>query len=103
VYSGIAQTDTFQYVGLDAITASKVDTGDGVTWVTLVIDTSVGVVSNISFDISENTSGASRSMQIQMVDGINDPTYTLTQNSKTITFDNNTVTFDSDTITWDNG
>ncbi|MBV1930020.1 MAG: hypothetical protein KUG81_10975, partial [Gammaproteobacteria bacterium] len=76
VYSGIAQTDTFQYVGLDGITASKIDTGDGVTWVTLVIDTSVGVVSNISFDIDENTSSAQRTMQIQMVDGINDPTYT---------------------------
>lgn len=78
-YSNVAQTDDFKYIGLDAITATKVNTGDGVTWATLVNDTSSGVVSNISFDIDANASGLDRTMQIQMVDGINDPKYTLTQ------------------------
>lgn len=82
VYSGSAQTDDFKYIGEDGITASKVDIGDGVSWVTLVNDTSSGAVSYISFDIDENNTGGQRVMQIQMVDGINDPVYTITQRSE---------------------
>jgi hypothetical protein len=101
VYGSSAQVDDFKYIGLDAITASKVDTGDGVTWVTLVVGTSVGTVSNISFTIDANVSGSTRTMQIQMVDGINDPKYTITQDTNGSTFDNTNITFDSTLVTFD--
>lgn len=81
VYSSTEQYDDFKYIGLDSITASKVDTGDGTSWVTITSGTSSGSVSNIAFTISANSSGSTRYMQIQMVDGINDPSYTITQNA----------------------
>ena len=78
-YSSGAHSDDFKYIGSDGITATKVDTGDGTTWVTLVNDTSSGAVSNITFTIDANSSSSTRGMQIQMVDGINDPSYTIIQ------------------------
>lgn len=106
IYSSSSQLDDFKYIGLDGITASKVDTGDGVSWVTITTGTSVGSVSNISFDIDANTISSTRYMQIQMVDGINDPSYTITQLAAlitVITVDSNTITVDNNTITVDNG
>ena len=81
IYASSSQLDDFKYIGLDGITASKVDTGDGTSWVTITTGTSVGSVSNISFTIDANATSSIRYMQIQMVDGINNPSYTITQNA----------------------
>ena len=68
----------------------------------MVNDTSSGVVSNISFTLDENLTGHDRSIQIQMVDGVNDPVFTLVQEVLTITVDNTNITVDNTNITVDN-
>lgn len=78
-YSNTAQIDSFKYVGEDGKTASKVDTGDGTSWITITNGTTSGTVSNITFTIDANGSGSDRYMQIQVTDKINDPLFTITQ------------------------
>jgi hypothetical protein len=70
---------TANYIGLDNQTASKVDLGYGVTWVTLTNPKTVGASSEITFTIDENNTGLKRSMRIQVNDGLKNPSFTITQ------------------------
>lgn len=79
IYNALEHSDTINYVGLDNQTATLVDTGDGTSWVTLTNPKSVGVTSNIAFDMDANLTGLIRYMQIKIIDGIKNPVYTITQ------------------------
>lgn len=81
-YSTVGNTGakiTATYVGLDNLTATKTDFGDGVGWVTFTKPKTVGSVSNIAFTVDPNTSGLERNMGITITDGINNPTYLINQ------------------------
>ena len=55
-----------------------VDTGDGVSWITLNTPKTLTTIQNVNFDLSENLS-VTRSAQIQVQDGLNEPKFTITQ------------------------
>jgi hypothetical protein len=81
VYNSAAWTDTTRYIGLTGKTISKVDSGDGVTWLTVTETITASGVQTIHYSIDANISGISRSVQIQVVDGINDPKFTIIQDT----------------------
>jgi len=80
-YSSAAISDTTTYVGLTGKTISKVDTGDGVAWLTVTETTTATSVQTVNFSILINTTGATRSVQIQVTDGLNDPKFTIVQDT----------------------
>ena len=65
-------------------TVAKEDTGDGVAFVTLNTTTTINGVTQVLFDITENTTGASRTMRIRVTDGINNPFFTIVQTSPSV-------------------
>ena len=84
-------------------TVAKEDTGDGVAFVTLNTTATVNSITQVLFDITENNTGATRTMRIRVTDGINNPSFIITQSAGSITVDNNTITVDNTNITADNG
>ena len=80
--SGFYQTtrtqDSTQYIGVDTATLSKVDTGDGVTWFD-VFSTITSAISTVDFEVAKNETGATRTGIIKATDGLNDPTFIITQ------------------------
>jgi hypothetical protein len=80
-YNSSAWVDTTRYVGTVGNTISKVDIGDGVTWLTVTETTTATSVQTINYSITANTSGADRAVQIQVTDGVNDPKFTIYQST----------------------
>ncbi len=81
LYNSAARSATAKYVGLSGKTISKVDTGDGTAFLTVVQSTTTTTVFTINFSITINETGSTRSVQIQVTDGVNDPKFTITQNT----------------------
>lgn len=77
-YGSSERTDSLQYIGVKDAVASKIDLGDGTSWVSI---NSFGKLSlaTLTFTISANTSGLARNMRIKITDGINNPNYLITQ------------------------
>jgi hypothetical protein len=100
ISAGSTSSDS-RYVGLATATLSKVDTGDGVTWLTIT-GSVTGVINTITFDLLTNETGVQRTVQIKATDGVNDPKFTIIQTASGIKFDNDNITFDNDNITFDN-
>ena len=98
-----AQTNTNTYFGLSGKTISLVDTGDGTSWITLNTTVTDNVVFEVSYDVTTNSSISSRSAQIQVTDGLNNPKFTIIQSANALTVDNNIITVDNTNITSDNG
>ena len=107
LFASVSATYDVQYIGTDNNTIRAIDTGDGVTWINVITKTTSGNVTVVEFTLQQNNTGAFRSLNIQVTDGINNPVFSLTQKSDTvtssITFDDTSVTFDSNIITFDNG
>jgi len=107
--SGFYQTtrtqDSTQYIGVDTATLSKVDTGDGVTWFD-VFSTITSAISTVDFEVAKNETGATRTGIIKATDGLNDPTFIITQEGTplvgNITADSEIITVDSEIIKADN-
>ena len=99
--TGDAVSSDSRYIGLATAVLSKVDTGDGDTWLTIT-GSVTGVINTITFDLLANETGAQRSVQIKATDGVNDPKFTIIQTASGIKFDNDNITFDNDNITFDN-
>jgi len=76
---GGANTADANYIGLPTATLSLVDTGDGISWITIT-GTVTSTINTITFTVDENNTGSSRSAQIKATDGINDPLLTIIQN-----------------------
>jgi hypothetical protein len=76
---GGANTSDSNYIGLATATLSLIDTGDGTSWITIT-GTVTSTINTITFDVTENTSGSTRTAQIKATDGINDPLLTIIQN-----------------------
>ena len=81
VYNSEARSATAKYVGLTGKTISKVSTGDGTAFLTVTQSTTTTSVFTINFSITINETGSPRSVQIQVTDGVNDPKFTITQNT----------------------
>lgn len=79
-YSGDAVSGDSKYIGSASATLSLVDTGDGTSWITIT-GSITGVINTVTFDLSANSTGASRTAQIKATDGFNDPKYTIIQNA----------------------
>ena len=101
--SDVSQSNTNTYYGLSGKIVSLLDTGDGVSWLSLNTSITTDVVFNVSYDVSLNSSGLSRSAQIEVTDGLNNPKFTIRQSPQVITVDDNTITVDNNIITVDNG
>lgn len=82
-YNSQPYSDSSKYVGLSGKTISKVDTGDGTSWLTVVESTTATNVQTVNYSITANLTGMSRTVQIQVTDGINDPKFTIGQNTLT--------------------
>lgn len=81
IFNSEARSSTCKYVGLTGKTISKVDTGDGVGWLTVTESVTATSVQTINFSITINTSGTTRTAQIKVTDGLNDPKFTVIQNT----------------------
>jgi hypothetical protein len=68
-----------EYIGLSGKTVSAEDTGDGNSWVNILTKTTDRNVFNISFTLTENTTGIDRTVGIKVTDGLNDPIFTFIQ------------------------
>lgn len=95
----LAQQKSIYVTNLTNFTSLKIDNGSGVGWVAI---SSSG--SNIYFDLTENTTGSTRDM---FIDIINDETLQefqiyINQTAKRVTADNNIITADNNIITADN-
>lgn len=83
LFGSEAVTGDSKYIGLSTGILSLVDIGDGTGWITVTsgIKSTINIV---TFDLTENTTGLDRSVQILVTDGINNPKYTITQSSKSV-------------------
>lgn len=94
------QQASIYVVNLGNSTATKVDTGDGTTWVTVSQSGN-----NVYFDFNtENNTGYDRFMDVELVnnDTLQEFTVELQQTPKRITADNNIITADDNVLTADN-
>ena len=81
LYNSEARSSTAKYVGLTGKTIAAVDTGDGTGWLTITESTTTSSVMTINFSITINETGSTRNVQIQVTDGLNDPKFTILQNT----------------------
>lgn len=95
-----AQQVSTYVTNLGNFSYNKVDTGDGVDWVTVTNDTN-----NVFFDLEKNNTGLIRSIVVDLIQAftLQEVRIYITQDGGLVTFDSDVVTFDSDLITWDNG
>ena len=78
IYKKEATKDSIQYVGLAEQTPIVLDDKFGTDWVN--IDSyGLGSVMTITFSIDENLTGLDRTVIIKIIDGKNNPTYTIFQ------------------------
>lgn len=75
-----AQTGTSIYNGLIGATLQKKDLGDGVDWVTIEAGSISGNPYYLLFSVTENTTGAPRTVGIRALDGQDNPVFIITQN-----------------------
>lgn len=79
LYPPNAQTYSLTYIGENNKNATTVDTGDGTSFITLNNSKTVGKITTIEFELTENTSGSNRNVRVQVTDGINDPVFNIFQ------------------------
>ena len=99
-YSGSTLSGDGTYIGLATATLSLVDTGDGTAWVTIT-GTINDVINIVTFTMTQNNTGLTRSLGMKATDSINDPIFTITQDTIGVSFDNDVVKFDNNINTWD--
>lgn len=80
-YNSSVHVDTTKYVGVIASTIAKVDTGYGTSWLTVTETVTTMGVQTINYSMTQNTTGADRTVQIQVTDSINDPKFTIYQST----------------------
>lgn len=80
-YNSEARSSTARYVGTSGNSIAAVDTGDGTAFLTIVESTTTTNVFTINFSITLNETGGDRTVQIQVTDGVNDPKFTIIQNT----------------------
>jgi len=79
-YQSPAVTDSVVYIGLQNQTPVLVDTGDGTAFIT--IDSfGTSSINTITYSLTQNATGADRSVVIQVNDGINNPRFTIVQST----------------------
>ncbi len=104
VYPSVESDYNLSYTGLNNISIRAVDFGSGTNFLSILTAKTTGEVSNIDFRLDTNNTGVSRSVGIQVNDGINNPISIIIQEAKeVITADNNVITADNNIITVDNG
>ena len=99
--SKTALTDSIMCVANYAI-----DIGDGIGWISGVPSTTSLSVEDVNYTLSQNATGSTRIAQIQVIDNINNPSFTIRQIAgglNNITMDSTSITFDNNNITMDNG
>lgn len=79
LYSASAANYDAIYIGTSGHTVSIVNEGDGIGFITNLTKSTSGNITVIEFALSENTSGSIRSVSLQVVDGVNDPKFYITQ------------------------
>lgn len=81
LYPSVSRTYTSKYIGIDNQTISTVDLGDGTSFITNVTKFTSGKVTNISFELDENNTGLTRTVGIQVTDGVNNPIHYVIQDT----------------------
>lgn len=94
-----AQSGSTTYIGLTGSGVRLVDIGYGLDWITLNTTSVTENIQEISYLLEKNNTIGQRAVAIEVVDGINNPTYTINQGNAKITADNDNVTVDTTTIT----
>lgn len=81
VFPADAGTHNATYYGLSGKTV-KLVTAE--TWITLNTTTTTSTVFEVDFDLDANDTGLQRTVQIQVVDALNNPTFTVIQESEDV-------------------
>lgn len=101
-YSASAQSGSNVYYGITGKSITLVDEGYGTSWVTLNTTVTSGSVTQVFFDLAQNSTGSDRYVSVRANDKLNDPEFIIEQRAETITSDNTIITVDNDIITVDN-
>jgi len=75
-----AQTGASVYNGVLGAVLQKKDLGDGVDWVTIEEGSISGNPYYLLYSVTQNNTGASRTVGIRAVDGQDNPVFIITQN-----------------------
>jgi hypothetical protein len=96
----LAQQISTYVTNLGNFSFNKVDTGDGVGWVTVTSNTN-----NVFFDLTLNATGTLRSIVIDLTQAVTlqEVRIFITQEGGLVTADSTVVTADNDIVTVDNG
>ena len=91
-----------EYIGIDGQSLSLVDTGYGVSWVTLNTSRTSGKRTIVNYEVDANT-GSFRTVGVKCNDKLNNPIFIIDQTSlvTNFTFDETAVTFDTITRRFD--
>lgn len=81
LYPSAERAYSAKYIGIDNQTISTVDLGDGTSFITNVTKFTSGKVTNISFELDENNTGLTRTVGIQVTDGVNNPIHYVIQDT----------------------
>lgn len=100
LYPSAERTYSAKYIGIDNQTISTVDLGDGTSFITNVTKFTSGKVTNISFELDENNTEFTRTVGIQVTDGINNPIHYVIQNAGDITYGSTFYLWGNTTITF---
>jgi hypothetical protein len=100
-FSDVASVGTAKYIGLKEQSAVKFDTGNGTAFLSIG---SLGKsnIETVTFSITANTTGETRTVGIKVNDGVNNPIFYIIQTAN-LTADSTNITVDSTLITSDNG
>jgi hypothetical protein len=96
----LAQQLSTYVTNLGNFSFNKVDTGDGVGWVTVT-----NTNNNVLFDLDHNSGGTVRTIIIDLIQAVTlqEIRIYINQGLGIATFDSGTATFDSNLLTFDNG
>jgi hypothetical protein len=82
-YVGLGGTYSIQYIGLPDVVIQTYDYGDGTDWMTIDSPSKTpSAISTITFTLDANPTYQSRLGGIQVLDGINNPIFTINQSAK---------------------
>ena len=101
-YSSEGQTGTSTYNGLDSATIEIKELGFASDWITITSPTTVYSSPYVlTFELSQNTTGADRKVGVRADDGADRPVFVITQAEGGVTFDSISIKLDNDITTWD--